>query len=46
MLDVETSEATAVNVHEEVNVWIVLLPEVVIVPPVESIEIPSEPSVE
>ena len=37
--------STAVQVPLDVNVWIVFPPEVVIVPPVESVDTPSEPSV-
>lgn len=45
ILGLKVDAATIVNVPDDVNVWIVCPPEVVIVPPVELVEIQSEPSV-
>ncbi len=44
LIDAVTA-STTVKVPLDVNVWIVFPPDVVIVPPVEESETPSEPSV-
>ena len=41
----DAAAKTAVNVPLLVKVWIVYEPEVVIVPPVEEVDTPVEPSV-